>query len=149
MFFSSPPGAAYGTTNQIKPFNPHIVATCNEIQSFPLFLTQPWSVMLFSPRCLTEGFSEVIPVTVVPSFLCRLVITVVTGKSTGHVSRASGAEQAPEIKQSLQHKGSKPRTQRAGHQQLKLQSRFPALGPCKLSFLTAEPCISVTFVALI
>lgn len=59
-----------------------------------------------------EGFSEVIPVTVVTSFPRRLVITVVIGKLAGNGSRASEAERAPEVKQAFQYEGS-----RSGHKQ--------------------------------
>lgn len=44
-----------------------------------------------------EGFSEVIPVTVVTSFPHRLVITIVVGKLAGNVSRVSEAEWTPEV----------------------------------------------------
>lgn len=82
----SPPGAAYGTSDQINPPNPYIVATANEIQSFPLFLVHSLSEMVFSPCCLMESFREVIPVTAVTSFPRRLVVP------SGSVGAASEAE---------------------------------------------------------
>lgn len=61
--------------------------------------------MVFSPCCLVEGFSEVIPVTVVTSFPHRLVITVMIGKLAGDASRASAVQRATEVEQALQHDG--------------------------------------------
>lgn len=122
------------------------MATCNEIQSFPLFLIQPWSVMVFCPCCLMEGFSEVIPVTVVTSFPRRLVIAAAIGKLAGNASRASEGERAPEGSPARRLR---VRTQRAGHQQMKLRRLFPAMGPCRLSFLAGEPGISLSFVTCV
>lgn len=48
-----------------------------------------------------ESFSEVIPVTVVTSFPCSLVVTILIGKLASNVSRVSEAERAPEMKQGL------------------------------------------------
>lgn len=57
-----------------------MVAICNAIQRFLLFLTQPPLVVVFSPCCLLEGFSEGIPVTAVTSFPRRPVVAITTGR---------------------------------------------------------------------
>lgn len=46
-----------------------------------------------------EGFSEVLPVTVVTSFPRRLVIAITIGKLAGNSSRASVAGGASETQQ--------------------------------------------------
>lgn len=127
----------------MNPFNLYIVATCNEIQSFLLFLIQPSSGMVFSP-C----FSEVIPVTVVTSFPRRLVITVVIGKLVSNASRAPEAERAPEVKQVLQREGSRSGHKRQDASRQNSRGFFPATGRCRLLFLTGEPCVSASLVTL-
>lgn len=67
------------------------MAICNEIQGFLLLPVQPSPGVVSSPRCLTGGFSEALPVTAVTSFPRRLVIATTVGKAGGNGSGASAA----------------------------------------------------------